>query len=169
MIFPFSVSYNRRLKATITPDNQHAVLQYIMNSILDDKANNVVAEDIHVSYKGSTSARKGSLFGSVDNGTFSLIYKDDSWWLNYQINMRELFVFATIASTIMGVFMLLGGGPWWVGITAFLWLCGVNWTISFIRHETVATSIASGIDDLICGKTELPEQDNMTGELKSWF
>lgn len=169
MIFPFSVSYNRRLKATITPDNQQQVLQYIMNSILEDKANNIIADDIHVTYKGSTSARRGSLFGSVDDGVFNLIYKDDTWWLNYKINMSELFVFTTIASTIMGVFSLVSGGPWWVGIAAFLWLCGANWIISFIRHETVATSIAAGIDDLICGKVIQPEEDKMTGELKSWF
>jgi len=169
MIFPFSVSFNKQLKAKIISDNQQAILQYIMKSILDDKANNVVVEDIHVTYRGSTSNWRGSLFGSVDDGIFSLIYKHNNWWLNYQINMRKLFIGTAILSSIMGVFALVNGGPWWIGIAAFLWLGGGNWIINLIRHETVAANIAEGIDELICGKTELTEQDKMTGKLKSWF
>ena len=170
MIFPFSVIFNRSLKTVITPDNKEQILQYIRESILKDKADHVIVKDLSVSYKGSTANRRGSLFGGVDNGVFSLVHKNNSWLLNYQINMRQLFISTSILSIIMGVFMLVNGGPWWVGIVAFLWLCGVNWVISAIRHGTVATDIATGIDELICGKTELPpEQDKMTGELKSWF
>ena len=170
MTFPFSVSFNRKLEAAITSDNQHKILLYIKKSILEDKANNIVVEDLVVKYRGSTSNWRGSLFGSVDNGIFYLVYKNNSWFLNYKINMRKLFVGASILSTIMGVFALVNGGPWWIGIMAFLWLCGANWIINLIRHGAVATDIATGIDELVCAKTELlPEQDKMTGELKSWF
>jgi hypothetical protein len=169
MTFPFSLSFNKRLKATITSDNQQKILHYIMKSILDDKANNVVVEDIHVTYKGSTSNWRGSLFESVDDGIFVLLYKDNNWWLNYKINMRKLFICTAILSIIVGVFALVNGGPWWIGVAAFLWLCGANWIINLIRHETVAANIAGGIDELICGKIELPEQDKMTGKLKNWF
>ena len=169
MTFPFSVSFDRRLEATITPDNRQDILQYIKKSILDDKANNIVADGIHVTYKGSTSNWRGSLFGSVDDGIFDLIYKDNNWWLNYQINMRKLFIGTAILSGIMGVFALVTGGPWWIGIAAFLWFCGANWIIIFLRHGLVVTDIAEGIDELICGKIVLPEDDKMTGELKSWF
>jgi hypothetical protein len=170
MIFPFSVNFNNRLKAIITADNQQKILQYIMKRILDNKANNVVIEGMRVTYKGSTSNWRGTLFRSVDDGIFNLIYKDNSWWLIYQINMRKLFIETAILSSIMGVFSLASGGPWWVGIAAFLWLCGVNWIINILRHAAVAADIAVGIDELIYGKkAELPEQDKMTGELKSWF
>ncbi len=169
MIFPFSVSFNKRLAATITSDNQQQILQYIVKSILEDKAKNIAVEDVHVTYKGSTSNWRGSLFGSVDDGIFNLIYKDNNWWLYYKINMRKLFVGAAQLSTIVGLFALVNGGPWWIGIAGFLWLCGANWIINLIRHESVASNIAWGIDELICGKTQLPEQDKMTGKLKSWF
>lgn len=170
MIFPFSVTFNIRLKATIIADNQQKILQYIVKNILDDKADNVVVEDILVTYKGSTSSWRGSLFGSVDDGSFNLIYKDNDWWLNYQISMSGLFIGGAIISSIMSIFVLANGSPWWVVILIFLWFCGVNWIISFIRHEAVAADIAAGIDELICGKTELPpEQDRMTGKLKNWF
>jgi len=169
MIFPFSVCFNRLLKTTITPDNKGQVLQYIGKSILRDKADKVVVEDMFVSYQGSTSYWRGSLFGSVDNGAFYLTYKSNSWFLIYQINMRKLFIGTSILSIAMGIFALVSGGPWWIGIAAFLWLCGANWITNLIRHGTVATDIAVGIDELMLGKTKLPEQDKMTGELKSWF
>ncbi|WCT10445.1 hypothetical protein [Mucilaginibacter jinjuensis] len=169
MTFPFSVSFDRRLKATITSDNQQEIFQYIKTSILNDKADNVVIEDMHVIYKGSTSNWRGSLFGSVDDGIFKLIYKDNSWWLNYQINMRKLFIGTAILSGCMGIFSLVNDGPWWFGIAGFLWLCGANWIIILLTHGSLATDIATGIDELIYGKIELPEQDKMNGELKSWF
>jgi hypothetical protein len=170
MIFPFSVRFNRSLKSIITSDNKERILQHIKKSILEDKADNVVVEDMSVNYKGSTFNGRVSLFGSVDSGIFCLVYKNNSWFLSYQIDMRKLFIFSTILSTIMGVFILANNGPWWVGIASFFWLCGANWVIISIRHGVVVTDIATGIDELICGKTELPaEQDKMTGELKSWF
>jgi len=90
-------------------------------------------------------------------------------FLTNQINTRKLFIGASILSTIMGVFILVNNGPWWMGIAAFLWLFGANWITIFLRHGLLVTNIAAGIDELICGKTVLPEQDKMTGELKSWF
>lgn len=170
MIFPFSVRFKRSLKTIVTPDNKEQKFQYIGKSILRDKADNIVVEDLSVSYKGSTSNWRGSLFGSVDNGVFNLLHKNNSWLLHYQINMRKLFIGTSILSVIMGAFAIANSGPWWLGIAAFLWLCGANWITSFIRHGAVATDIAAGIDELICGKMELPpEQDKMAGELKSWF
>jgi len=169
MISPFYVCFNRSLKTTITPDNKEQILQYIEKSISGDKADNIVVEDLCVSYKGSKSYWRGSLFGSVDNGIFNLVFKNDSWFLDYQINMRKLLVGTSILSIIMGVFALANNGPWWIGIAAFLWLCGANWIANLIRHGALATDIAAGIDELIHGKTELPEQDKMTGDFKAGF
>ncbi|MBE9597988.1 hypothetical protein [Pedobacter sp. MC2016-24] len=169
MTFPLSVSFKNRLKAVVTADNQQQILQYIVKTILDEKAKNVVVEDMHVTYRGSTSYWNWSLFSGVDDGIFSLIYKDNSWSLNYQINMLKLFIGTAILSSLMAVFMLINEGPWWTGIVAFSWLCGGNWIINVIRHGALAATISTGIDELICGKIELPEQDKMTGKLRSWY
>jgi hypothetical protein len=169
MVFPFSVRFDRSLKTMVIPDNKEQILLYIKKSILEDKADNVVVEDMTIRYKGSTSNWRGSLFGSVDNGIFHLIYRDNSWFLEYQINMRKLFIGASILSIIMGMFILLNGGPWWTGIASFLWLCVANCIANLLRHGSAVTDIAAGIDELILGKTQLPEDDKMTGELKSWF
>lgn len=169
MVFPFVVRFNKRLEAVVTPDNKGTVLRYIEKRILDDKADHVKVEDLRVSYEGSTSIWRGSLFKGVDNGVFTLVYKDDSWWLNYQIDMRKLFVWTAVISTFAGVFIFMNGGPWWIGIVAFLWLCGANWVTNLLRHGSLNIDIGLEIDELICGRTEQPEQDKMTGKLKSWF
>jgi hypothetical protein len=169
MIFPFSVHFKRALKALVTSDNKGPILQYIRESVLKDKADNVVVEYMAVRYSGSTSIWRISLFGSVDNGIFCLTHENNRWFLSYQINMGKLFITTSILSTNMGVFSLVNGGPWWVGVAAFLWLCGANWIINLIRHGAIATEIALGIDELICSETELPIEDKMTGKLKSWF
>lgn len=170
MIFPVTININKRLRATITPGNQRQILQYIVKSVLDEKADNVVAEDMHITCRGSTIKATGALFKGIDYGIFSLIYKDGSWWLNYRFNMRGLFVSTLIISSIAGVLFVVNGGPWWIGGIAFLWLGGVNWAITSIRHRSLAIGIVLGIDEMIFGKPEeLPEQDKMTGELKSWY
>jgi hypothetical protein len=136
---------------------------------LDDKADNVVVEELAVKYEGSTSNWTGSLYRGVDNGIFSLVYKEGGWFLNYQINMRKLFTVTSIMSAIMGIVILVNQGPWWVGLLMFLWLCGGNWVINLLRHGGVATDIALGIDEMICGKVEEPELEKIPGKLKSWF
>ena len=169
MTFPISVHFKKRLKAIITDDNQQQILQYIIKSISEDKADNIVAEDSRVTYKGSTSNWNGSLFRTIDDGAFNFIYKDAAWWLDYQINMRKMFVVTAIMSTVMGIYAQVNGDLWWVGIIAFLWLCGANWIINLIRHGNVAAEIASGIDELICGKEQEPDYASYDGPLKSWF
>jgi hypothetical protein len=169
MTFPFSIQFNKKLEAPITVDNQQIILQYIMNSILERKADNVAFQDLAVTYKGSTSPWRGSIFKGLDSGIFTLLYKDNCWWLNYRINMRELFIVTGLMSIFVGGFTLANDGPWWIGIVAFLWLCGANWVTNVLRHGSLNTDIGLGIDELICGKTELPEDDKMTGKLKSWF
>lgn len=161
MVFPFSLRFNKRLKISITQDNEQQILQYIMNCILDDKADYVLIDNKQVTYKGSTSNWRGSLFGSVDDGVFNLIDRDSYWQLNYQINMRNLFIITAILSIAMGLFALANGGPWWIAIAAFLWLCGMNWVINLIRHDAVANTIADGIDELIGDQTILTEENRM--------
>jgi len=167
MVFPFSVRFNKKLKAEITSENQAQTLQFIAKYISEDKADNVTITELDVTYKGSTSIWRGSLFGSVDSGIFSFAFKNNCWCLVYQINMRKLFIGTSILSAIAEISVLINGGTWWIGIAAFSWLCGANWITNLIRHESVAFSVSAGIDELICGKT--PEQEKIPGKLKSWF
>lgn len=128
-----------------------------------------MVEDMSVSYNGTTSPWRGALFGSVDNGIFKLLYKDNDWFLNYQINMRQLFITTGIISTIAGVFAIVNDGPWFVGIIFFSWLCGANWIINSIRHGSMASNIAFHIDELFADKELFAESDEDRERLKSWF
>ncbi|GAA4922840.1 hypothetical protein [Mucilaginibacter defluvii] len=172
MPFPVDVIYDRRLKSIVTDDNAESILSYIRKSILEDKADNVSVDGMTVIYSGSASNWRGSLYGGIDGGKFSLIYRDDAWYLIYHIGLRQLFIFSSLFSLCAAGFMFFNNGPWWVGIIAFLWLGGFNWVISYLRHGFVATDIAAGIDKLISGEPDEPEsevEDKMTGKLKSWF
>lgn len=169
MVFPIYIQFNKPLKVIVTPDNLPQILQYIGKAITNDKADNVVVNDDHVAYKGSTSRGRGSLFGSVDGGVFTLLYINDRWFLNYPINMVKLFTITSIISTIMGSVAFASSAPWWIGLAFFCWLCGVNWIISVPRHEMVAGEIAVEIDEMICGKPPRIEHEKFPGKLKSWF
>jgi hypothetical protein len=160
MIFPFSVNFTESLKTVITPQNKEQALQYIKNSILEDKADNVVVGDMQVRYKGSTSPWRGSLYRGVDNGIFDLVAEGNSWVLKYRINMRQLFIVTSIMSTIMGVIAISTGGPPWIGLVMFLWLCGANWVTNLIRHGSVAVEIAAGIDEIIRNQNQITNNDN---------
>lgn len=169
MPFPFSIHYNKRLKAVVTPDKQQQVLAYIKNKILEDKADNIVIGIHSVSYKGSTSNWRGSLFGSVDSGLFTLIREDNISYVKYEICTKSLFIQTSILSVCMGTFMGIGAGLWWFGIFSFLWLFGMNWVIILARHNGTVAYIAIGINELVCGKEpEVPDKEK-SEELKSWF
>lgn len=165
MNFPVSVVFNRKLNIVVDPGNSGQILHYIENAADKRKADNLVIEDISVVYKGSTSIWRGSLFQIIDKGIFTLIYKDNRWYLRYQIDMRKLFIYTGLMSVVVGI----GAGSWWVGIGAFLWLCGVNWVITCIRHGSLATELAEEINELIGGQRPPPEEQEKDESLKSWF
>jgi len=156
MRFPFSFSFERELTNAITPENEQRVLEYIETRITKRKANTIVIEDSSVIFKGSTGGR-GSLFIMVDQGVFSLVCMSGTWNLVYQINMKSLFIETGILSAVIEACSLLNGGPWWIGIVPFLWLCGANWAITLIRQGSFATEIATEIDDIICEKAAVED------------
>jgi hypothetical protein len=169
MNFPVSVIFNRKLDIVVNSDNSDQILQYIKDAADKRKADNLVIEDMSVIYKGSTSYSRTSLFQIIDKGTFSVVYKDDSWSLRYQIDMRKLFIHTGLMSVAFGIFATIGTGAWWVGICAFLWLCGGNWIIACLRHGSFATELAEEINELIGGKKPALEPEEKDESLKSWF
>jgi len=165
MPFPFSIRYNKPLRAIITADNQQQVLEYIKERILGKKANNIIIKGNQVSYKGSTGG-PNSLFNIEDNGVFSLVCIDSEWRLICCINIRGLFLFSIIVAAIASVLKL------WLGVTYFVFLYGVNVAISSARHGDLIDEIGDGIDELL-GATVPPKEEDAPREdsekLKSWF
>jgi hypothetical protein len=161
MVFPFAVKYKRTLRGAIPPDQQQYVLQQIKAIIAEQKADNIAILENEVTYKGSTSWGNWSKFRVVDGGTFSIKNDGSKTTLTYQVRMRGLF----IITPLMAIFMGISSGLWYIGLGAFLWLGGMNWVISVVRHHALASEIACRIDDTICGKIEVVRSE----ELKSWM
>lgn len=166
MAFPFTITFKRKLRGVITPNNQLIALQYIKTKIEEDAADNIVMEENGVSYKGTTSRWRGALFNGPDSGQFSLIATDDQWHLIYEIRMHQSFMITGGMSLLMGIVSQV----WWFVLVAFSWLCGMNWFIINLRHGGLAADIADGVNDLLFGKEKNIEEDNPDKEkLKSWF
>ena len=148
MAFPITVTFNDRLKTVVTADNKQLILLYIANYIREKKADNINIENDSVTYEGSTASSNWGKFNGVDNGIFTLLFKNDKWYIEYQINMRKLFIYTPIMVCGLGIFFALGGGPWWWPVLfGFLWLCGGNWLINWVRHGALATDLAEAIDE----------------------
>jgi len=169
MTFPVSVIFSRKLNIVVNSDNSDQILQYIKGAADKRKADKLAIEDRSVIYKGSTSYSRSSLFQIIDRGIFTLIYKDDSWNLRYQIDMQKLFIHTGLMSVAFGIFATIGAGTWWIGIGAFIWLCGGNWVIACLRHGMLATEMAIEVDELIGGKKPILETEEKDESLKSWF
>ena len=169
MTFPISVVFKRKLNIIINHQNAAFILNYIKEEIVKCKADNVGVADYSVLAKGSTSYSRTSLFQIADKAIFTLEYIDESWYLRYQLDMPKLFIYTGIMSLFFGAFGAIKGDTWWVGFAAFAWLCGVNWIIACIRHGSLATELAEGID-VIMGWRKPPPKEKVNDErLKSWF
>ncbi|RFZ91040.1 hypothetical protein D0C36_19040 [Mucilaginibacter conchicola] len=87
--------------------------------------------------------------------------------LEYELNMRKLFIQTGLISLIFGVIATIGANAWWIFLAAFIWLCGGSWVIDNIRHGLLVSELAEGIDILM--GWEAPKPKEKDGSLKSWF
>ena len=143
MPFPITVKFKRKLKAIIIAENMGDTLSYIQKEIESKKADKVTRDERSVNYKGSTSNSRTSLFGSM-NGSFTISNDNGQSHLVYEIRMYYLFIFTSIAAVALSILTR----EVWTGIGAFAWLCGMNWLIIVIRHGSLASELASGIDQI---------------------
>jgi hypothetical protein len=140
MPFPFSIRYNKPLRAIITPDNQRQVLEYIQKRILQDKADNVVIRENLVTYKGSTSSSRINLMSSVDLGTFTLVSEYGKSKLLYEVSTYRSLVILFVMCVVMGII----SQNWLFGLIGFFWLSGMGWLVNLAQHEDLAARIAIG-------------------------
>ena len=162
MAFPFSITYQKKLKAKVGSENLPASLKYIQTIISEKAADNVSIENSLIGYKGSTSNYRGSLFGGPDSGSFTFISNYENSFLVYEIKLNKLFIITPIMAGVFGLLSQLV----WVAAGTFLWLCGMNWIIIVVRHDSLAWELAAGIDKL----NGVVKQDAIKSEeIKHWF
>jgi hypothetical protein len=150
MVFPFAQTYKEKLNSLITPQNQEAILQYIRTTIEKKKAGNIIVESNTVSYKGSTSNLRGSLFRGLDGGKFSLIDSDGGSYLVYEFRMSQFFLIMLIVSIAIAIIFQ----TWWVALIVFFGLGGLNWILHVDQHENLAIEIAHDINRDFFSKKE---------------
>ncbi len=156
MPFPFTISYHKPLRVIVTSDNQQQIVEYIKDSILKGKAHNIVVDNTLVSYQGSTSYSRASLFGSVDRGTFRLDHIGNRWFLVYEIRMYLQSVLATVVAILGGFWSKF----WWIGVMLFL-LYILIWFMTISRHQLLVSTIASNIDELVRVQMKNTESTDM--------
>lgn len=168
MKFPVSIIFERKLNITLNDENIPEILEYIKTEIIKRKANNVLIEGDTISYEGSTSSARHALFEYIV-GKFSICYHNSEWRLRYRINLSKLFKVGLILSMALTLFIIISDGWefWWIGILVFIWPVGAGWVTENIRHGTLASDLAEGIDGLIGWKKPEPEEKDES--LKSWF
>ncbi len=159
----------------VTAENEGVILNFIKEYITQKKADNVAVNGNEVRYKGTKSHYRGALFGTVDGGAFTLIQKEDCWYLYYEINLKELAQFGFGMMFFSAILLTLGAMPWWVAIMMTLWGWGMNWFTAVVRHRSLNVEIAERINLLINSNTQPSEQKLTEDEiqekekLKSWF
>ncbi|WP_460692968.1 hypothetical protein [Mucilaginibacter puniceus] len=129
-------------------------MERIQKTLYEKSADNIIIDGWKVSYKGSTSSSRHSLFGGI-TGTFTFS-KEDSL-LIYKYFCVELFVFSSSVGVIAGLFGGLSTGDWWIGLIAFCWLGGINWIVNFIRHNGLVDQIVDEINKLFTDEIVVEE------------
>ena len=155
MIFPFTISYTRRLSKKLS-DNETARALNQIKTIIEKKT----AEDIEI--KKDSLTFKVSLFGlrwnwnvmvPIEKGQFNLVTSDNTTTLTYEFFMYRML----IITSIMSIFGGLVSGQIGVGIFFFTVLFGLNWITALIRHNGLIDDIAWEINEEL--KTELVTVD----------
>ena len=153
MIFPFSIKYSARLGDGFASDRNKEALEFIEDFITKKNADVIIIENDKLTYRkkffGSRNSFKTDILINVEKGVFRIVEKGGTTILTYEFYMYHLFITATIGSvfmaTILSVFMFTVSLQVCFGIICFLWLGGMNWLISIIRHKMMLNEIAMEI------------------------
>jgi len=139
-MFPFTITYSRRLINKLSDNDVKGALDKI-KKILEDKT----AEDVEI--KGNELTFSSSFFGHrwnwnimvpIDKGKITLTINNEKTILSYKIFMYRLFIITAIMSTFIG----LMSGTIDVAVVFFSWLFGGNWAIGVLRHNGLIGDIA---------------------------
>lgn len=148
MIFPFSIKYTVELVESFTAKDNKKTLEFIEEYILKKTGEDIVVEENKLTFKTrffSFKRGKSNILAPIEKGVFVIVAKGDRTLLTYEFYMFRLFVIVTIMSIFTTIFSQKIGD----GVYLFLWLGGLNWIITIIRHKRMLNEIKSEINKLI--------------------
>lgn len=158
MIFPFTIKYSKRLKEKVSHVDTERAMKYIGDFITKKTAEDITIAGNELTFKSGFFRMRWStnIMGTIEKGKFNLIDNGIENVLTYEISMYRFFVIVTLMSLGMAT---VAHQPWF-GILCFVWLGGMNWITSFIRHRNMLGDIVVGIDTLPALKSASEENIN---------
>jgi hypothetical protein len=145
MIFPFTISYTRRLSKKLSDNETARALNQIKTIVEKKTAEDVEIKNNSLTFKVSflRPTWNWNIMVPIEKGQFNLVTTDSATTLTYEFFMYRMFIITSIMSTFGG----LVSGQIGVGIfflTVLLWL---NWGIALIRHNGLLDDIEWEINE----------------------
>jgi hypothetical protein len=148
MTFPFSIKYSARLNDNFQCDKNKQALEFIKEYILNKTGDDIIIETNTLTFKSkffNWNRWNTNILAPIEKGVFIIVDNGDRTLLTYEFYMYHLF----IKVSIMSVFIAIVSQQIWIGILCFLWLGGMNWLTTIIRHKIMLKEIVKKIDNLI--------------------
>lgn len=148
MIFPFSIKYSKILTPSFSQNKDKVVLEFIKDFIEKKSGDDIVINDRQLTFRSrffKSGRWNSNILVPIERGVFKLADKGDRTILTYEFFMYHLFIFVTI----FAVFLMTISQHMWVGFIIFLWIGGINWIVTIIRHRLMIKKIVKGIDNLL--------------------
>jgi hypothetical protein len=141
MIFPFTIKYSVQLSDNFPSNSNKETLEFIKEYIIKRKGDNIVIENNRLTFKSKTSS-KWDILSTIDKGIFNIQNNEGKIILTYEFFMYQLFIMVTI----MSIMMMVVAQDIWFAKVGFLWLGGMNWLVTIIRHKSMLTDIKKAIE-----------------------
>jgi hypothetical protein len=141
MIFPFTIKYSVQLSDNFPSNSNKETLEFIKEYIIKRKGDNIVIENNRLTFKSKTSS-KWDILSTIDKGIFNIQNNEGKIILTYEFFMYQLFIIVTI----MSIMMMVVAQDIWFAKVGFLWLGGMNWLVTIIRHKSMLTDIKKAIE-----------------------
>lgn len=148
MIFPFSIKYSKILTPSFSQNKDKVVLEFIKDFIEKKSGDDIVINDRQLTFRSrffKSGRWNSNILVPIERGVFKLADIGGRTILTYEFFMYHLFIFVTI----FAVFLMTISQHMWVGFIIFLWIGGINWIVTIIRHRLMIKKIVMGIDNLL--------------------
>ncbi len=143
-MFPIIVKHVCNIKY-IKPELANGYITAIGLELKNLKVDKIIIEGARIDFKNYIFNGQGRnhLMSGVDKGYFELdIYSQK---LTYSYSTLRMFWVTLVMSIFFGCLFYSVSGFIGGGLLAFLWLYGMNWVLSYIRHRVFLNIIANKI------------------------
>ena len=139
-MFPFNIKYQRELNVN---SDSSQIFDIIEKELVRLKIDKIKRSDLEINFDNSFLNGQGRwhLMAPIDKGYLKLDYQLKK--LEYSFSVIRTF-YITLG---MSLFFGLISQSYWIGIIFFLWLFGMNWTITLIRQNKFLNKLKRTLTD----------------------